>query len=201
MTVVTATRLEHRAVRRAAPHAHAVRSTVGLAAIRTPIRAPVVISVGLCGGLEAGIEPGSVLIPGEVGDGERSWGCDPAWSDRLCVAAARLHLHSVRGRLATSREMVTGPARAAWARLGFAAVDMETALLMNEGARVAAVRVVLDSPSHELSPRWRHPATAIVDPRRWGEALWLVRHAPAYARRAAEVLASALADREVDAEV
>ena len=44
-------------------------------------------------------------------------------------------------------------------------------------------------------------ASVYCFPSTWGEAVWLVRHAPRYARRAAEVLASALADLDVDPQV
>jgi Phosphorylase superfamily len=163
--------------------------------------ASVLLSVGLAGGLSGDASPGVVLVPSEVTYHERSLACDPAWSEALSAAAERLDLTVLRAPLLTSNEMVTGFDRRHWAERGFAGVDMETGLLARYASRVAAVRVVLDAPGRELSPRWRHPLLAMLDPMCWGEAFWLARHAPRYARRAAEVLASALAERNVDAEV
>jgi hypothetical protein len=60
-------------------------------------------------------------------------------------------------------------------------------------ARVAAVRVVLDTPRQEISPAWERPARAALDPRHWSEGWWLLRTAPRYARRAARVVEAALA--------
>ena len=72
---------------------------------------------------------------------------------------------------------------------GYAGVDMETGLL--DAPRIAAVRVILDTPQHELSPDWLRPARALRNPRNWPQALWLARDAPRCARRAAEVVAAA----------
>ncbi len=73
---------------------------------------------------------------------------------------------------------------------GCVAVDMETGLLT--APRIAAVRVVLDTPERDLSEVWRWPALAFAHPGVWREALWLSREAPRCARRAAAVLAVAL---------
>ncbi len=66
-------------------------------------------------------------------------------------------------------------------------------LLIGRAARVVALRVLLDTPDRELSPRWEHPMRASLDPRRWPEAAWLFRTGPELARRAALVLAAAVA--------
>ena len=67
---------------------------------------------------------------------------------------------------------------------------METGLI--PAKRLAAVRVILDTPQRELSEVWLHPATALVRPDVWPQALWLARQGPRCARLAAEVLAAAL---------
>ena len=77
---------------------------------------------------------------------------------------------------------------------------MESAHLAGHGARLAVVRVVLDTPERELSPKWERPWRAVLDPRLVREALWLLPHSRRFALRAAEVLADALR-RDVDAEV
>ena len=59
--------------------------------------------------------------------------------------------------------------------------------------RVAAVRVILDNPAHEISPAWVNPRRAAADPRNWREAAWLARWVPRYTRRAALVVAAAIA--------
>jgi hypothetical protein len=188
-------------VRREAPRVRVVRTKVGVSGLRAPLQTGVLLSVGLCGGLDTAAVSGIVVIPTEVALGDQRWQCDAEWSGALAAAAARLGAGVLRAPLKTSRVMVTGAAREGWARQGFAAVDMETAQLFEYAPRVAAVRVVLDSPARELSPRWRRPALAMLDPRRWAEAWWLARYAPRYARLAARVLASALADRDVQSQI
>jgi len=56
--------------------------------------------------------------------------------------------------------------------------------------RVAAVRVILDTPAHEISPAWVNPRRAAADPRNWREAAWLARWVPRYTKRAALVIAA-----------
>jgi nucleoside phosphorylase len=173
---------------------------VGLTGLREGPYAGSVISVGLAGGLADDAEPGTVVVPDEVVRGEVRVRCDERWAGRLAAAARALGYPLLRGPLLSSDVMVTGYDRGRWAGLGFAAVDMETGQLAERASHIAAVRVVLDAPGREISPRWRHPLIALLDPSCWGEAVWLARHAPPYARRAAAVLASAL-QRDVDPEV
>ena len=187
-------------MRRAAPDLRVVRAGVMLRRTGVPAGG-VLISVGLAGGLRPDAEAGSVVVPTEVALGDERYGCDEQWSAALERAARGLGHPVLRAALVTTDRMVTGADRAPHAARGFVAVDTETGLLARNHARVAAVRVLLDTPARELSPRWLHPAWALFDPRCWGQAVWLARHAPAYARRAAEVLASALRDVDVDAEV
>jgi hypothetical protein len=199
--VVAATFVEAWAVRREAPGVSLLRAGPGLRRLREPPRAAVVLSIGLAGGLSAAATPGTVVIPSEVAYRERRARCDPAWSEALASAAVRLGYPLLREPMLTSGDMVTGVDRDRWAARGFAAVDMETGRAAEQALRVAAARVVLDAPGRDLSPRWQHPVMAMLDPRCWRDALWLARHAPRFARRAARVLASALAEGNVDAEV
>jgi len=174
---------------------------VGLSDWRSTPSSRVIVSVGLAGGLGSDARPGTVVVATEVAYGDQSFVCDERWSRALVNAARRLALPVLHAPLVTTGAMVTGAQRAAYARAGFAAVDMETGMLARDGVRIAAVRTLLDTPQRELSPRWRHPMHAMLDPRCWSEAMWLMRHAPLYARRAAMVLASALAEGDVDPEI
>ena len=56
------------------------------------------------------------------------------------------------------------------------------------------VRVILDTPDREQSAMWERPKRAVVNPRQWREAAWIMRSVPRYCRRAALVVAAALAD-------
>ena len=187
--VVTATRLETRAVRRALPGARLVRAGVSLSRLRGPLAGPVV-TCGLAGALRPGVATGTVLVPECVirPDGA-VLRCDPRLVEALVAAARRLGLEPVQAPMLTSKTLVMGAQRGGWAERGYVAADMETGL--REDGRVASVRVVLDTPERELSAVWLHPARAIWQPRAWGELPWLLREAPRCARRAADVLALA----------
>jgi hypothetical protein len=189
--VVTATALEAREARRALPYARVYEAGVGLRAGAGPW-GDVVLSCGLAGALAADLPPGTVLVPDTIGcpDGSRRE------TDRelsaACVTAARfLGFEPVRLPLLTSATIVRGAERAEAARGGYAAVDMESGLL--DAPRVAALRVVLDTPARELRGDWLRPARAVLDPRNWPELVWLARDGPRFARRAAEIAAAACA--------
>jgi len=163
---------------------------------------PMAISVGLAGGLRSDLKPGTVVIATELALGEaKRVTCDAHWLETLADAAHALALPTVRGPIVTLADMTVGASRERWAQQGFTAVDMESAHVAHRAERVAAVRVVLDSPAHELSALWRTPWRAALDPRCWAEALWLAAHAPRFALRAADVLGRALLNDEIDSEV
>lgn len=191
LVVLTATRMEAKAARRELPSVRVVEAGVALCKHREPFAGPVV-SCGLAGGLRHEHETGTVLVPRSValGDGPAR-ACDPDLVDALAAAARAIGLTPVLDPLVTASEIVRGEERQRWAERGFAAVDMETALV--RAPRLAAVRIVLDTPLRELSEDWLHPATAVLKPRNWPEMLWLAREAPRCAARAARVVARALA--------
>jgi len=190
-TVIVAVGVEARAVRRALPRARIVVAGVGLSRLRGPVPGPVALSCGLAGALRPDLQTGTVVVPDRVLRPDGGWlRCDPDLVDALAAAARRLALPLERGPLATCPTIVRGPARDQWARQGCVAADMETGLLA--APRVAAVRVVLDTPARELSEVWLRPLLALARPSAWPEALWLAREAPRCARRAAAVLAAAL---------
>lgn len=191
LTVVAATRLEARAVHRAVAGARIVEAGVGLDRLHAPLAGDAVVTCGLAGALRSGLATGSVVVPDRVLRPNGDWlECDPGLVQILAAAARRLGIEPERGPLATSPAIVRGPAREGWARRGCVAVDMETGLLT--APRVAAVRVILDTPDREISEVWRHPALALLHPAAWGEAVWLYREAPRCAARAAAVLAAAV---------
>jgi hypothetical protein len=194
LTVVAATGLEARAVRRALPGVRVVRAGVGLS--RLAGRGAVggggaVVACGLAGSLRADLGTGTVLVPDRLhGPDGSQRACDRALVAALVAGARRLGLEPERGPLVTTPALVVGPAREAWAARGCVAVDMESGLL--EAERVAVVRVVLDTPGRELSTAWLRPAAALLRPAAWRELPWLAREGPRCARLAAAVLAAGL---------
>lgn len=189
--MVTATALEARSVRRVAPHLKIVETGIGLSRVRSHSFGPIVISCGLAGGLRQDLATGTVVVPEFVtGPSGDTTACDIEISGALVSAANRLGCEVERGALLTTDHVITGDERRTWADRDYVAADMETGLIA--ATRLAAVRVVLDAPSREISSAWLHPVSALLHPGRWGELVWLMRHAPRCARLAAQVLAGAL---------
>jgi hypothetical protein len=189
LAVVAATGLEAKEARRALPGMRVFERGIGLSKGRGGFGGAAV-TCGLAGALRAGIPSGTVLVPSEVvrPDGFRRR-CDPELVAAFAEAARSLGFEPVADPLYTAPAIVRGKERADLARGGCAGVDMETGLL--EAPRIAAVRVVLDTPERELTADWLNPVRALLDPRNWAEAAWLGRDAPRYARRSAEVIAAA----------
>jgi 4-hydroxy-3-methylbut-2-enyl diphosphate reductase len=190
LVVVAATSVEASAARRELPLVRVCETGVALAKMREGF-GDAVISCGLAGGLRAEIPSGTILVPDEVRRPDGSvLRCDPDMVKALREAARSLGFEPLADPLVTSESLVRGSERAAWAQRGYAAVDMETGLL--RAPRVAAVRVVLDTPIRELSGEWLNPIRAMIKPRNWPEMFWLARDAPRYARLAARVIRYAL---------
>ncbi|HMD51391.1 MAG TPA: hypothetical protein VKG62_01655 [Solirubrobacteraceae bacterium] len=112
--------------------------------------------VGFCGGLDGESVPGEVIIPTEVytaadeGHPEERVSCDLAGDLVTRLAGRGLKLRS--GSIVCVSHIVTGERRAELHAGGAIAVDMESVwLAAGAGGRpFGVVRVVLDSPSHEL---------------------------------------------------
>ncbi|MEV0369027.1 1-hydroxy-2-methyl-2-butenyl 4-diphosphate reductase [Streptomyces sp. NPDC050636] len=118
-------------------------------------RSPVVAS-GFCAGLAPGMRPGDVVVAEATRDHR------PAAPEVICrdngplLRALRqrgLTVHT--GLLRGSDHVVRGAERAALHAAGAVAVDMESAATLRAAVRagirpVAAVRVVVDAPEHEL---------------------------------------------------
>jgi hypothetical protein len=190
VNAVCAMGVEAWGVRRRAPHVRVVRVGIGG---RPPRELPgIVISAGLCGGLLPEQTPGTVVIPTEVVD-ERgvTHACDPSVVAALSKAARYLRLALTGGSLISTSGMVTGPERGRWAGRGHVAVDMESAAAAESAQRFGVLRVILDTPSRELSSAWAEPARAIRQPSNWSEAIWLGVNAPRYALRVGAILEAA----------
>ncbi|MFE3098300.1 1-hydroxy-2-methyl-2-butenyl 4-diphosphate reductase [Streptomyces sp. NPDC059248] len=120
-----------------------------------PLRDAAVVASGFCAGLAPGMHPGDLVIADET----RIGGAVTPCTDTALLAAAvsralpgrRVHT----GPLTGSDHVVRGPERAELRATGAIAVDMESAATLRgalaAGPRpVAAVRVVVDAPEHEL---------------------------------------------------
>lgn len=189
-------------MRRHVPGVRVVRGGVALRTLSGGTATPVLLSVGLAGGLSPEQPAGMVVIPDRIDrESGQSWQADRPWAEALRAAARRLELPLADGPLVETTAVVTGVARGELAARGYAAADMESASIAARAARVAAVRVIIDGPMNEISARWRRPLAAVVDPRLWGQGLWLMRAAPVLARRAAAVLAEAVRGEAVEGDV
>jgi hypothetical protein len=191
VAVVTATSVEAKAARRAMPAGNVIEAGIALRRLERVEGWCIVISCGLAGGLHRHLPTGTVVIPDEVlrPDGT-TLRCDRGLVEKLSAAARSRGISPIADPIVTTTQIVSGAARREWSERGYAAVDMETGLL--RANRVAAVRVVLDTPLRELSEEWLRPARAIANPLLWPEAMWLARHGPRCARIAAEIVRDAL---------
>jgi 4-hydroxy-3-methylbut-2-enyl diphosphate reductase len=115
-----------------------------------------VLVLGFCGGLDEESVPGEVVIAEEVlgaadeGHGPERVVC--ADTDNLGIALASTGLRVRRGQVVCVSKLALGDRRAQLHAGGAIAVDMESVwLAAGAGGRpFAVVRVVLDSPTHEL---------------------------------------------------
>ncbi|WP_395575945.1 1-hydroxy-2-methyl-2-butenyl 4-diphosphate reductase [Streptomyces sp. BK79] len=114
-----------------------------------------VLATGFCAGLAPGMHPGDLVVAEETRDPRSTVAC--AGTDRLVKEITRAvpgrTVHT--GPLTGSDHVVRGPERAALLATGAIAVDMESAATLLSAVRtgerpVAAVRVVVDAPEHEL---------------------------------------------------
>ncbi len=188
-TLIAATALECKALRRGVPGARVVQTGIALADLREAL-GDVVVSCGLAGGLHPGLPTGTIVIPRQVcrPDGGTLF-CDAELVEVLTASARRLGFEPRFDPMVTAATIVRGGLRDQWAARGYVAADMETGLI--DAPRVAAVRVILDTPEREISDDWRTPVVAILKPWNWPQAMWLGREAPRAAELAARVVAGA----------
>ncbi|MFD5040273.1 1-hydroxy-2-methyl-2-butenyl 4-diphosphate reductase [Streptomyces sp. NPDC058377] len=114
-----------------------------------------VLASGFCAGLEPGMHPGDLVVAEETRDSGGTTACTGTGLlvDALVRAVPGRTVHT--GPLNGSGHVVRGPERAGLRATGAIAVDMESAATLRTAVRtgprpVAAVRVVVDAPEHEL---------------------------------------------------
>ncbi|MFJ8311301.1 MULTISPECIES: 1-hydroxy-2-methyl-2-butenyl 4-diphosphate reductase [unclassified Streptomyces] len=129
----------------------AVARTLGAPANRDA----VVIASGFCAGLAPGMHPGDLVVAEETRDPRGTTLCTDTevLAKALAEALPGRTVHT--GPLTGSDHVVRGPERADLRATGAIAVDMESAATLWAAQRagprpVAAVRVVVDAPEHEL---------------------------------------------------
>jgi 4-hydroxy-3-methylbut-2-enyl diphosphate reductase len=112
--------------------------------------------LGFCGGLDEHSVPGEVVVAEQVlaAPGERDASGPIACADAsaLAAAVAASGVAARTGTIVSVSKIALGERRAQLLAGGAIAVDMESAWLARgaAGRPFAVVRVVLDSPSHEL---------------------------------------------------
>ncbi|MFG2497489.1 1-hydroxy-2-methyl-2-butenyl 4-diphosphate reductase [Streptomyces sp. NPDC048441] len=122
---------------------------------KEPMRHAAVVATGFCAGLAPGMHPGDLVVADETRDVH---GRTPCVGTELLVKEL---MRAVPGRtvhtgpLTGSDHVVRGNERADLLATGAIAVDMESAATLHSATRagqrpVAAVRVVVDAPQHEL---------------------------------------------------
>ncbi|CAM5292714.1 1-hydroxy-2-methyl-2-butenyl 4-diphosphate reductase OS=Streptomyces alboniger OX=132473 GN=CP975_31260 PE=4 SV=1 [Streptomyces alboniger] len=128
---------------------------IGGALAAEALRDAAVLATGFCAGLAPGMRPGDLVVADETRDVH---GTSPCTGTALLVkelgrALPGRAVHT--GPLIGSDHLVRGPERGELFAAGAVAVDMESAATLRRALRagrrpVAAVRVVVDAPQHEL---------------------------------------------------
>ncbi|MFF5701005.1 1-hydroxy-2-methyl-2-butenyl 4-diphosphate reductase [Streptomyces sp. NPDC012794] len=167
LLVACALRIEQAALRsagRAGPGAGALLRTgmgpraaeraVARALERPGMSRAAVLATGFCAGLVPGMHPGDLVVADETRDPRGVVTCTGTalLAEALARAAPGRTVHT--GALTGSDHVVRGQERARLRATGAVAVDMESAATLwaaaAPGRPVAAVRVVVDAPEHEL---------------------------------------------------
>jgi 4-hydroxy-3-methylbut-2-enyl diphosphate reductase len=156
LLVLAPLRIECRAVRKGAPDASVLRTGAGprrasdAAALASGRPARAVAVLGFCGALDPSLEPGSVVVADELRGANGAFACDCA--EAVANALQSAGISARRGPLVSVKRIVRGQQRRELAASGAIAVDMESAWLAGAaaGRPFAALRAVVDTPSHEL---------------------------------------------------
>jgi len=120
------------------------------------LRAPLVVSAGLCGGLDPGMRAGDLVLPDAVLAPSGELLRVNAQAHGLLLARAGERART--GRLVTAREVAATPEAKACLRAetGAAAVDMESAAILARadaaGWPSLVVRAVSDEAAHAVPP-------------------------------------------------
>lgn len=121
---------------------------IGMRARRPLPDGPLALA-GVAGAVVAGLAPGAVVVADRVLLREGEDVVLPsaaALAHALRIAGLTVHVGPIGG----AAELVTGPARAAWADRGALAVDLESGPLARTGRLAAVVRTIVDTPVHPL---------------------------------------------------
>ncbi|MGR4881086.1 1-hydroxy-2-methyl-2-butenyl 4-diphosphate reductase [Streptomyces sp. LARHCF249] len=171
LLVACALRIEQTALRSAGRGDHALLRTgmgpraaersVGRALERPGMERAAVLATGFCAGLVPGMHPGDLVVAEETRDPHGVVVCTGTLllAEALARAAPGRTVHT--GVLTGSDHVVRGQERAQLRATGAVAVDMESAATLwaatrgegrssQDGRPVAAVRVIVDAPEHEL---------------------------------------------------
>ncbi len=154
--------IERALIRSGARGAHVRRTGMGpeksLRAVEALAREPgdALVVLGFCGGLDAQSRPGEVIVAEDVfaadDEGHESLRARCDWAGELSEALRERGMSVRRGPIVGVGKIATGERREQLLAAGALAVDMESPWLAAGAAErpFAVVRVVLDSPSHEL---------------------------------------------------
>ncbi|MGH4028540.1 1-hydroxy-2-methyl-2-butenyl 4-diphosphate reductase [Actinomycetota bacterium Odt1-20B] len=122
---------------------------------RDALSGAAVVATGFCAGLAPGMHPGDLVVAEETRDPHGRTPCEGTdlLVKELVRAVPGRTVHT--GPLTGSDHVVRGHERADLLATGAIAVDMESAATLRSAVRaghrpVAAVRVVVDAPQHEL---------------------------------------------------
>ncbi|MFJ5810493.1 1-hydroxy-2-methyl-2-butenyl 4-diphosphate reductase [Streptomyces sp. NBC_01426] len=139
----------------------AADEAVGRALTGPGMERAAVLATGFCAGLVPGMNPGDLVVAEETRDPRGTVACDGTalLAEALARAVPGRTVHL--GALTGSDHVVRGQERAHLRATGAVAVDMESAATLWTAARgptaepganrpVAAVRVIVDAPEHEL---------------------------------------------------
>ncbi|MET7684751.1 1-hydroxy-2-methyl-2-butenyl 4-diphosphate reductase [Streptomyces sp. NPDC005423] len=133
----------------------AAENSVTRALADPALREAAVLATGFCAGLAPGMRPGDLVVAEETRDPRGTVPCvgTALLVDELTRALPGRAVHT--GPLAGSDHVVRGPERSELLATGAIAADMESAATLLSAVRtagrpVAAVRVVVDAPDHEL---------------------------------------------------
>ncbi|MGW6980647.1 phosphorylase family protein [Streptomyces sp. NPDC054932] len=133
----------------------AAERAVGRALDRPGMDRAAVLATGFCAGLVPGMHPGDLVVAEETRAPQGTVGCTGSTllAEALARAAPGRTVHT--GALTGSDHVVRGQERARLRATGAVAVDMESAATLwtatrGGGRPVAAVRVIVDAPEHEL---------------------------------------------------
>ncbi|MFI9766694.1 1-hydroxy-2-methyl-2-butenyl 4-diphosphate reductase [Streptomyces sp. NPDC052415] len=133
----------------------AAERSVGRALAQPALAGAAVLATGFCAGLAPGMHPGDLVVAEETRDPRGTTPCvaTELLVEELTRAVPGRTVHT--GPLTGSDHVVRGQERAGLRATGAIAVDMESAATLLSAVRaggrpVAAVRVVVDAPEHEL---------------------------------------------------